>query len=95
MLGLGRALGETIAVIMLIGNNTNVTANLFSRGVTIPAHIAGTFGEAGTKGFERSQLVTLALVLIVLTLGFAALARLLVRKANRRARAAISLGAAA
>jgi phosphate transport system permease protein len=94
MLGLGRALGETIAVILVIGNNPNIGASLFARGITIPAHIAGTFGESGTNGLDRSLLVWLALVLVVISLGFAALARLLVRRSQKQARLAFG-GAAA
>jgi len=90
MLGLGRALGETIAVILVIGNNANVQASLFGRGYTIPGFIAGTFGEGATKGLERSELTILALVLMVISLGFAALARVLVRRINQRARIAFA-----
>ena len=94
MLGLGRALGETIAVIMVIGNNPNVQASLFGRGYTIPSFIAGTFGETGTNGLDRSLLTMMALILVVISLGFAAFARLFVRRVNVRARAAIETGVA-
>jgi phosphate transport system permease protein len=92
MLGLGRALGETIAVILVIGNNANVQASLFGRGYTIPSFIAGTFGESGTNGLDRSLLTMMALILVVISLGFAALARLLVRRINQRARVAFAGG---
>lgn len=94
VLGLGRALGETIAVIMVIGNNPNVQASLFGRGHTIPSFIAGTFGESGTNGLDRSLLTMMALILVVISLGFAAFARLMVRRINVRARAAFETGSA-
>ena len=92
MLGLGRALGETIAVIMVIGNNANVQASLFGRGYTIPSFIAGTFGESGTNGLDRSLLTMMALILVVISLGFAALARLMVRRISRRSRGGYARG---
>ena len=94
MLGLGRALGETIAVIMVIGNNPNVQASLFGRGYTIPSFIAGTFGESGTNGLDRSLLTMMALILVVISFGFAGFARLFVRRVNVRARAAFETGSA-
>ena len=94
MLGLGRALGETIAVIMVIGNNANVQASLFGRGYTIPSFIAGTFGESGTNGLDKSLLTMMALILVVIALGFAGLARLLVRRTSQRAKRAFETGAA-
>jgi len=94
MLGLGRALGETIAVIMVIGNNASVQASLFGKGYTIPSFIAGSFGESGTNGLDRSLLTLMALILVVISLGFAALARLFVRRINQRARIAFDTGSA-
>jgi len=94
MLGLGRALGETIAVIMVVGNNANVQASLFGRGYTIPSFIAGTFGETGTKGLDRSLLTMMALILVVISLGFAALARLMVRRVSGSTRRGFETGAA-
>ena len=76
-LGLGRALGETMAVTMVIGNKYVVTPSLFSPGTTIASKIAGEFGEAVGEVFI-SSLVELALVLFGVTLLVNIIARLLV-----------------
>lgn len=80
MLGLGRALGETIAVAMVVGNNPFVGTSLFRAGYTIPAVIANEFREATNVGVHRSALLALALVLMAIALILAALSRLLVRR---------------
>ena len=81
MLGLGRALGETIAVLMLIGNNvTYIGASLFKPAETIPAAIANEFREASSGGLHRSALLALALILMVIALLMATLSRLVVRR---------------
>jgi phosphate transport system permease protein len=77
ILGLGRALGETMAVTMVIGNKYVVTPELFSPGTTIASKIAGEFGEAVGSVFV-SSLVELALVLFAVTLIINVIARLLV-----------------
>jgi phosphate transport system permease protein len=79
MLGLGRALGETIAVAMVVGGGLGIHASLFDSGYTIPAVIANEFREASSAGLHRAALLGLALVLVAVALGFAALSRLLVR----------------
>jgi phosphate transport system permease protein len=78
MLGLGRALGETIAVAMVIGNGLGIHLSLFNSGYTIPAVIANEFREA--TGLHKSALVTLALLLMVIALLMATLSRALVRR---------------
>ena len=83
MLGLGRALGETIAVSMLVGNTTRISTSLFGAGVTIPSWIASSFRDATSVGLHRTALLGLALILIVLTFGLAALSRLLVGRDPR------------
>jgi phosphate transport system permease protein len=83
MLGLGRALGETIAVSMVVGNGLGISASLFRPGFTIPAVIASEFREATSVGVHRSALLALALVLVVIALILAALSRLLVRRTAR------------
>ncbi len=83
MLGLGRALGETIAVSMLIGNGLGITGSLLAPGYTIPAVIANEFREASSVGLHRSALLALALVLVAIALVLAALSRLLVRRTGR------------
>jgi len=77
ILGLGRALGETMAVTMVIGNNYALTASLFSPGSTIASKIADEFNEATGEVFIGS-LVELALVLFAVTLLVNVFARLLV-----------------
>ncbi len=77
ILGLGRALGETMAVTMVIGNKYVITPSLFSPGTTIASKIAGEFGEATGDVFIGS-LVELALVLFAVTLLVNVIARLLV-----------------
>jgi phosphate transport system permease protein len=83
MLGLGRALGETIAVSMVVGNGLGIGASLFRAGYTIPAVIASEFREATNIGVHRSALLALALLLVVIALILAALSRLLVRRTER------------
>jgi len=77
ILGLGRALGETMAVTMVIGNGYNLTASLFSPGATIASKIASEFSEATGDVFIGS-LVELALILFAVTLVVNVVARLLV-----------------
>jgi phosphate transport system permease protein len=80
MLGLGRALGETIAVSMVVGNGLGISGSLFQAGYTIPAVIASEFREATNVGVHRSALLALALVLVMIALFLAAVSRLLVRR---------------
>ncbi len=83
MLGLGRALGETIAVAMVVGNNPFIGASLFKAGSTIPAVIANEFLNATTVGSHRSALLGLAVLLVSIAFVLAALSRLLVRRTAR------------
>ena len=77
ILGLGRALGETMAVTMVIGNSYKLTASLFSPGSTIASTIASQFGEAAA-GVSVGSLVELALILFGVTLLVNVIARALV-----------------
>jgi phosphate transport system permease protein len=77
ILGLGRALGETMAVTMVIGNSYALTASLFSPGATIASKIASEFSEASGGVFVGS-LVELALILFAVTLLVNVVARVLV-----------------
>jgi phosphate transport system permease protein len=79
ILGLGRALGETMAVTMVIGNNPQIPTRLFDQGQTISSQIATTFNEAGI-GLHTSSLIALGLVLLVMTIALNVVARLLVRR---------------
>lgn len=77
ILGLGRALGETMAVTMVIGNSYALTASLFSPGATIASKIASEFSEA-SGGVFIGSLVELALILFAVTLLVNVVARVLV-----------------
>jgi phosphate transport system permease protein len=83
MLGLGRALGETIAVTMVIGNTAQIRASLFAPGATIPSKIASSFREASSVGLTRSALLGLAVTLVVGTFIIALISRALVRKTEK------------
>lgn len=76
MLGLGRALGETMAVTFIIGNSHDMPTSLFASGSTIASTIANEFTEA-TGDMHTSALIALGLVLFVITFTVLALARLL------------------
>jgi phosphate transport system permease protein len=76
-LALARALGETMAVTMVIGNNTSVHKSLLAPGYTIAAIIANEFTEA-TDAVHLSSLVELGLVLFALTMVLNGLAQLLI-----------------
>ena len=80
MLGLGRALGETIAVSLVVGDGLGIGTSLFRPGFTIPAVIASEFREATNVGVHRSALLALAVVLVAIALVMATLSRLLVRR---------------
>jgi phosphate ABC transporter permease protein PstC len=75
MLGLGRAIGETIAVVLVIGNSPQLGDQIFSQGYTLAAVIANEFGEAASTPVYRSALFAAGLVLFVLTLLVNILAR--------------------
>ena len=92
MLGLGRAIGETIAVTIVIGNAPEMPKHLFGQGYSLAAVIANEFGEA--TGLHRSALFAAGLVLFVLTLLVNAVARLLVLRATRARKASPLAGAA-
>jgi phosphate transport system permease protein len=77
ILGLGRALGETLAVTMVIGNKDAIPASLFDQTQTIASKIATSFSEAQV-GIGTSSLIALGLVLLVMTVILNVVARLLV-----------------
>jgi phosphate transport system permease protein len=82
ILGLGRALGETIAVTMVIGNNLDLTASLLHPGYTMASIIVNEFAEA-TYPLYLQALIEIALVLFVLTLLLNFIARFLVWRVAR------------
>jgi phosphate ABC transporter permease protein PstC len=83
MLGLGRALGETIAVTLVIGNASVIGHSLFQQGYTLAAVVANEFGEAGSDSTHRAALIACGLVLFVLTLVVNGIARGFVVRAER------------
>ena len=83
MLGLGRALGETIAVALVIGGNHQITSHLFQTGDSMAAVIAHNFGEA--TGLQRSALIGLGVVLFGLTIIINMIARGIANRTTREA----------
>jgi phosphate transport system permease protein len=83
MLGLGRALGETMAVTFVIGNAHRVSASLLAPGTTISATIANEFTEA-VGDLYTSSLIALGLILFVITFIVLAIARYLLLRIERR-----------
>ena len=79
MLGLGRALGETLAVTFVIGNANRISPSLFAPGNTIASLVALEFGEAGAGSLKLSALLALGFLLFVLTFVVLALSRWLLR----------------
>jgi phosphate transport system permease protein len=86
ILGLGRALGETIAVTMVIGNNLDLSASLLHPGYTMASIIANEFTEA-TFDLYLHALIEIGLILFVITLLVNSLARILIWRVSGRARA--------
>ena len=84
MLGFGRALGETMAVTMVIGNNPTVSVSLFSPQYTMAAVIANEFTEA-TDDLHLHALIEIGLVLFIITLVINAMSRTLIWSMNRPA----------
>jgi len=83
MLGLGRALGETMAVTFIIGNSFRISSSIFAPGTTISAAIASEFAES--DGLHQSGLILLGLLLFVLTFFVLAAARLMLLRLEQKA----------
>src|SRR6478672_1891495 len=83
ILGLGRAIGETMAVTMVIGNRAHISASLFDSSYTIASAIANEFTEA-TQDLYLSALVELGLILFLVTFVVNAIARVLVWNVTRK-----------
>jgi phosphate transport system permease protein len=83
ILGLGRALGETMAVTMVIGNNLDLSASLLHPGYTMASIIANEFSEA-TYDLYLHALIEVGLILFAITLGLNLVARVLVWRVGRR-----------
>jgi phosphate transport system permease protein len=86
LLGLGRAMGETIAAALVIGSSPTITSHLFAPGYNMPAVIANEFGEA--TGVFRSALMGLGVLLFALTIIINVIARAVVARSARRGRGA-------
>ncbi len=90
ILGLGRALGETIAVTMVIGNNLDLSASLLHPGYTMASVIANEFTEA-TFDLYLNALIEIGLILFITTLLINLLARLLIWRVSRRVKGEVRL----
>ena len=86
LLGLGRAMGETIAAALVIGSSPVITSHLFAAGYDMPAVIANQFGEA--SGEFRAALIGLGVLLFVITIVINLIARGVVERSARRKRGA-------
>ena len=86
LLGLGRAMGETIAAALVIGSSATITSHLFAPGYNMPAVIANEFGEA--TGVFRAALMGLGVLLFVFTIVINVIARATVARSARRTRGA-------
>ena len=84
MLGLGRGMGETIAVALTIGSSKVIGLNVFSSGDTMPAVIANEWGEADES--HKAALIALAVALFVITIAVNLIATAVVRRSMLRSR---------
>jgi phosphate transport system permease protein len=82
LLGLGRAMGETIAAALVIGSSATITSHLFAPGDSMPAVIANEFGEA--SGIHRAALIGLGVLLFVITIIISVLVRVVVPSSASR-----------
>jgi phosphate transport system permease protein len=85
VLGLSRAFGETLAVMMLIGNTVKIPHSLFDTAYSLPALIANNYGEMMSVPLYESALMGAALMLLVVVLAFNVLARLVIVRIQRTA----------
>lgn len=85
MLGMGRALGETIAVALVIGSNQQITSHLFQPGDSMASVIAHEFGEAASTPLYRAALIGLAVLLLAFTLVVNILARWFTSRSDQMA----------
>jgi phosphate transport system permease protein len=86
LLGLGRAMGETIAAALVIGSSPTITSHLFAPGYNMPAGIANLFGES--TGTFRAALLGMGVLLFIFTIVINIIARGVVERSARRARGA-------
>lgn len=83
VLGFSRAFGETLAVMMLIGNAVQMPGSLFDTAYTLPALIANNYGEMMSVPLYESALMTTALLLLAVVVGFNVLARVVIMRVQR------------
>jgi len=86
LLGLGRAMGETIAAALVIGSSPEITSHLFATGYNMPSVIANQFGEA--TGIQRSGLMGIGVLLFAFTIIINVIARGVVERSARKKRGA-------
>lgn len=84
VLSFSRAFGETLAVMMLVGNSVQIPSSLFDAAYPLPALIANNYGEIMSVPLYESALMGAALVLLVAVLGFNILARLTINRVTKR-----------
>src|SRR5262249_9012151 len=87
IIGLGRAIRETIPVALLVGSSQHIHPHISGPGGTLASIIANQFGEA--TGTQRAALIGMGVVLLVLTVGVGILARGIVNRYDRRSGAVI------
>jgi phosphate transport system permease protein len=87
ILGLARAVGETLAVTLVIGNSVKIPDNVFAPAYTMASVIANQFNEA--TGIQRSALLEVALLLLIITVIINIVARLLVWKVTNGKRVVV------
>lgn len=86
ILGFSRAFGETMAVLMVVGNVAQIPSSIFDPAYPLPALIANSYGEMMSIPLYDSALLLAALILLLIILIFTVLARLVLLRAMRRAR---------
>ena len=82
-LGLGRAVGETMAVLFIIGNSETISASLYESGATIASVLANKFAEA--EGLSKSSLFALGLILLCITFAIQIFAQLWLNRIRKNA----------
>ena len=87
ILGLARAVGETLAVTLVIGNSVRIPDNIFAPAYTMASVIANQFNEA--TGIHRAALIEVALILLIITFAINVVARLLVWRVTKGQRAVV------
>ena len=87
MLGLGRAMGETMAVTMVIGNSFNMFSSFLEPGSTLASIIANEFTEASSPPVYISALMEVGLILLALAIAVNAIARLIIWRSTRKVKA--------